>query len=213
MKTTFHTISPTLSKVRWALVVGAMMFCISLGASAQEFDEWQFFYEKYPPSIPTSTNHMVWPDSKPLSLSEEFKVRLIELSDTLNVWCDYSQISIYVSAEYHHEKEDNVYRGWANPKHHECTNDNALAQKIYLARLEMLNSPEIYRNSLSVEVEKIVHNFELLTGDKNIDDGDYIGPLSISPLSLSQWNLWFKKNKDKLRYCPKYHLLYINSLP
>lgn len=105
-----------------------------------------------------------------------------------------------------------MYREWANPKHHERTNDNALAQKIYLARLELLNSPDIYRNSLSVHAGKIVRNFELLTGDKNIDDGDYIGPLPISPLSLSLWNLWFKKNKDNLRYCHKYHVLCTKGL-
>ena len=100
-----------------------------------------------------------------------------------------------------------MYREWANPKHPERTNDNALAQKIYLARLELLNSPDIYRNGLSIHAGKIVRNFELLTGDKNIDDGDYIGPLPISPLSLSRWNFWFKKNKDNLRYCHKYHVL------
>ena len=147
--------------------------------------------------------------------AQSFEAMLLDNDTSLTVRCSYDRISGYLSPSYHHEPPTGGVRKWSSVtgQHydHDCTSDNEQAQRIFLARLEKLDSPDIYRHPLSHEAEKIVHNFELLTGIHNSGDGDLIGWCYISHLTRNGWKLWFNENKDNLRYCNVYHILYAES--
>ena len=147
--------------------------------------------------------------------AQSIEATLLDNDTSLTVRCSYNRISGYVSPSCHHEPPRGMARKWSSVtgQHydHDCSSDNIQAQRIFLARLEKLNSPDIYRQPLSREAEKIVHNFELLTGIRNNGDGDLIGWCYISHLTRNGWKLWFNEHKDKLRYCNVYHILYAES--
>ena len=126
---------------------------------------------------------------------------------SLTVLCRSSAIEKYMWPGYHHEPKDGWKSVWSG-YNHECTSDNDKAQSVYMGRLERLNSPDIYRHKLSPAVEDIVYNFELLTGIRNSVERDSNGVCYISRLSRDGWKLWFEKNKERLRYCPVYRVLY-----
>lgn len=132
---------------------------------------------------------------------------LLDHDTSLTVLCRSSAIEKYVWPGYHHEPKE----GWkrvGSGYNHECASDNAKAQSVYMGRLERLNSPDIYRHKLSPAVEDIVYNFELLTGIRNSVERDADGVSYISRTARDGWKLWFEKNKERLRYCPVYRVLY-----
>ena len=136
---------------------------------------------------------------------------LLDHDTSLTVLCRSSEMAKYMWPGYHHDPKEGWIRVWSgrsNMYNHECTSDNAKAQNVYMGRLERLNRPDIYRHKLSPAVEDIVYNFELLTGIRNSEEHDANGVCYISRLARDGWKLWFEKSKEKLRYCPVYHLLY-----
>lgn len=139
-------------------------------------------------------------------------ISLRDYDSTLSVRCSYKDIWFYVDQSFHIPPMANLACGDMEIYHHVCTGDeeNELARAIYLARLDMLRNPEIRHEPLSTEVRKVVRNFELITGiSNNYNDGDFLGRLYISSSALLEWTKWFDKNKDKLCYCPVYHVLYL----
>ncbi len=143
---------------------------------------------------------------------------LLDHDTSLTVRCSYWSISGYASPNYHELPLGNgMVRQWSSPdgrfRRHDCPRYNARAQQVFLARLETLNSPDIYRYPLSHEAEKIVYNFELITGIRNSGDGDLVGWCYISHQSRNEWKVWFNKNKDKLQYCVQNRVLYVEELP
>lgn len=129
----------------------------------------------------------------------------------LSVRCTYGDLRFYVDNSFHIPPMANLARGDVLEYHHNCNgdNENEQAQSIFLARLDRLRNPDIRYNELSAEVRKIVHNFELVTGIRNSnDDGDFLGRLYISSGALRGWEKWFNENKDRLRFCPQYGVLY-----
>lgn len=136
---------------------------------------------------------------------------LLDHDTALTVVCRSSDMAKYMWPGYHHKPKEgwkSVWVGRSNKYNHECTSDNDKAQSVYMSRLERLNSPDIYRHKLSPAVEDIVYNFELLTGIRNSVERDSNGVCYISRLSRDGWKLWFEKNKERLRYCPVYSVLY-----
>ena len=138
---------------------------------------------------------------------------MLDYDTALTVMCPYGSIAGYVTPQYHKEPMgDGMVRIWGSPdgryRSHDCPRDNAQAQRVYLARLERLCSPDIYQHSLSPEAEKMVCNFEALTGIRNGVDGRRY----IAQQALDGWKLWFNKNKDKLRFCRKTRVIYMETL-
>ncbi len=141
---------------------------------------------------------------------------LIDYDTSLTVKCPLGSISGYISPYYHVEPRGDGNGGhWSSYdgryRRHECTRDNAQARRIYLARLEKLFSPDIYRYPLSQEVEKMVYNFEMITGIRNSGGCDLVGWCYISHQTLNGWKVWYNKNKDKLRYCARLHVIYVED--
>ena len=141
---------------------------------------------------------------------------LLDYDTALSVRCTYDAIAILVHPAPHiaplrdgnAKKISNTYR----TKHHECVGDSLRAQEVYLARLERLYDPDLRHKRLSPEVEKIICNFELLTGIRNSSgDGDFIGPLYISSQALDGWKVWFNEHKAELRFCPTTHVIYLTK--
>lgn len=135
---------------------------------------------------------------------------LLDHDTSLTVVCRSSDIAKYMWTGYHHEPKEGWKSVWSG-YNHECASDNAKAQSVYMGRLERLNSPDIYRHKLSPAVEDIVYNFELLTGIRNSVERDANGVCHISRMARDGWKLWFEKNKEKLRYCPVFHVLYVEE--
>jgi hypothetical protein len=139
-------------------------------------------------------------------------ILLQDYDSTLSVWCSSKDLRFYVDNSFHIPPMSSLACGHEEIYHHRCTGDeeNELARAIYLARLDMLHNPDIRYKPLSAEVIKIVRNFELITGIRNnYSDGDLMGRLYISSGTLQGWAKWLDENKDKLCYCPVYHVLYL----
>lgn len=151
--------------------------------------------------------------------SRSLEAMLLDYNTSVTVKCPMESITGYATSYYHVAPSKNtITRGRGSSPDgryykHECSRHNDLAQSIYLARLEKLDSPDIYRHPLSHETEKIVYNFELITGIRNSGDGDFIGWCYISHQTRSEWKVWFNKNKDKLCYCVDHRVLYVEELP
>ncbi len=140
------------------------------------------------------------------SLHSTFQASLFEYDTALTVLCAYEDIHDYIFPRYHHDPDG---RYWNDSRHHPCVGDNARACSVYLARLEKLSNPANRHKRPSYDAEKIICNFEQLTGVKNSSqDGDFFGPVYISSLALQGWRHWYEENKDHLRFCSKHHVLY-----
>ena len=151
-------------------------------------------------------------------VSRSLESLLLDYDTSVTVKCPTESIAGYATPYYHVKPSNETEnRRWSSPdgryRKHECPRDNAQAQRIYLARLEKLSSPDIYRHPLSQEAEKIVYNFELITGIRNSGDGDFIGWCYISHQTRNGWKAWFNQNKDKLHFCPVTHVIYVEELP
>ena len=150
--------------------------------------------------------------------SRSLEAMLLDYDTSVTVKCPMESITGYATSYYHVKPSKDTNTGrWSSPdgryRKHWCARNNATAQRIYLARLEKLDSPDIYRHPLSHEAEKIVYNFELITGIRNSGDGDFIGWCYISHRTRNEWKVWFNKNKDKLCYCAERRVLYVEELP
>jgi hypothetical protein len=147
--------------------------------------------------------------------AQSIEAILLDNDTTLTIKCSYDRISLYFPTACHVEPIPGIIQHWSSVsgRHckHQCNCNRALAQRIFLARLEKLDSPDIYRQPLSHEAEKIVYNFELLTGIRNSGDGDLIGWCYISHLTRNAWKAWFNNHKDRLCYCTRYQILYLDS--
>lgn len=138
------------------------------------------------------------------------------------VRCDHDDLRFYVDYSYHIPPMANLARGDEVKYHHHCNgdNENVLAQAIFLARLEGLRDSSFRHRVLLAEKKKIVYNFELVTGIRNNkNDENFLGRSLISRIAqrncfyisdnaLQEWGNWLKENKDKLRFCPQYGVLY-----
>ena len=128
------------------------------------------------------------------------------IKSSIIVRCSYDEIQRLVHPD-PHSQADTISN--ENIDLHNCSGNNTWAQSVYKARLDKLTEIGIRHNQLSPEVKKIVCNFEQLTGIQNSEvDGDYFGRLYINGGALQGWETWFKENKDKLRICFKYRVLY-----
>lgn len=145
--------------------------------------------------------------------AQELEALLLDYDTVLTVKCSYGTLPKLVLQDYHQEPVNGKVVIWGDSFKHTCKSDNAQAQRIFLARLEKLSSPKIYRHRLSYEAEKIVYNFELITGIPNSPDGDFFGMCYVSHLTRSAWKRWFAQNKERLRYCPQYRVLYVSIVP
>ena len=129
------------------------------------------------------------------------------IDSSINVRCSYDDIQRLVHPN-PHSQVVSLSHGSQNDTH-ECSGNNEWAQSVYLARLHKLCNHNIRHKQLSSEVKKIICNFEQLTSIQNSGtDGDYFGMLYINGGALQGWETWFKENKDKLRICSKYRVLY-----
>ena len=141
---------------------------------------------------------------------------LLDYDYSLKVKCSYDEITKYMSPNCHVKPEKPVngmitYHG-VGRGNHRCEKDSLpQAQEIYLLRLDKLNTPAIVRNPLSRETAKIVRNFELLTGTKNMEGIDSYGRYYISDIARTAWRTWFNNNKDMLHYCEESGILYVNK--
>ena len=149
----------------------------------------------------------------------EFSQRLLDYDYSLTVKCSYNEITKYISPNCH-EKPVTVngmitfYGGGRgkNRHYHKCEKDSLpQAQEIYLSRLKKINSPTIFRHPLSREAEKIVRNFELLTGTYNMEGIDSYGRYYISDIARTAWRSWYNNNKGRLHYCEESGILYVNK--
>ena len=99
--------------------------------------------------------------------------------------------------------------GWK----HDCPSLNEQAQRIFMERLARLDDPAIYRHRLSQAAVNIVGNFELLTGVRNMEEGDVSAHRYISRQALDGWKLWLNRNKERLCFCQRFNVLYVRELP
>lgn len=146
------------------------------------------------------------------SVNAGFSYSIVGYDSTLSVRCTYNEIRFYVESYCHIPPSANFSRGDLGKYHHKCVgnDENEQAQTVFLARLDKLIDIEVRHRQLPIEVRKMVYNFELITGISNsYGDGDFLGPLYISIDALDGWKKWFNENKDKLGYCPQFHVLYI----
>ncbi len=128
------------------------------------------------------------------------------IDSSINVRCSYDEIQRLVHPD-PHSQADTISN--ENIDLHNCSGNNEWAQSVYLARLHKLCNHNIRHKQLSSEVKKIICNFEQLTGIQNSGtDGDFFGMLYINGGALQGWETWFKENKDKLRICSQYRVLY-----
>lgn len=139
---------------------------------------------------------------------------LLDYDTALSVRCSYDAIDILVHPSPHiaPRQDGNIvmYSNTYRTGKHECVGDSLRAQEVYLARLERLHNPDLRHKRPSPEVEKIICNFELLTGIRNTSgDGDSLGPLYISSQALDGWKVWFNAHKTELRFCPTTRVIFL----